>query len=209
MQSSDQGKISPIKNLNPGCKWFYRRYECDYPLLHNAYNSTITNYQDYACLILLVYTLNIMLGYLIIVLVVAPRSLGQDCIHEFDDAEEAIINGSLGVLSSLSSAFYPTSERHTEYLVIRYLYESNCSDETSSDYANDTVEYIWASSSVYLVVEPNALEDLTLGVVDVSQGDLFINLQCFCSSNPTDIIAIISRLTAYVSQHNQYNIVCA
>ena len=29
----DQGKISPIKNLDPGCKWFYRHYECDYPLL--------------------------------------------------------------------------------------------------------------------------------------------------------------------------------
>ena len=34
--SSDQGPflgaISPIKNLDPGCKWFNRRYECDYPL---------------------------------------------------------------------------------------------------------------------------------------------------------------------------------
>ena len=143
------------------------------------------------------------LGYLIVlvILAVTSQSLGQDCIHDFDDAEEATVNGSLGVLSSLSDAFYPTSERHTEYLVIRYLYESNCSDEGSSDSANHTVEYIWASSSVYLVVEPNALEDLTLGTVDVSQGSLSINLQCFCSSNPTDIIAIISRLTAYVSQH--------
>ena len=41
MQSSDQGKISPIKNLDPGCKWFYRRYECDYPLLDNAYNTVV------------------------------------------------------------------------------------------------------------------------------------------------------------------------
>ena len=30
--SNDQGKILPIKNLDPGCWWFYRRYECDCPL---------------------------------------------------------------------------------------------------------------------------------------------------------------------------------
>ena len=64
------------------------------------------------------------------------------------------------------------------------------------------MDYIWARSSVYLVVEPNALEDLTCGVVDVSQGSLSINLQCLCPSHPDDdVTAILSRLTAYVSQH--------
>ena len=42
MQSSDQGKISPIKNLDPGYKWFYRRYECDYPLYNDVY--TVIDY---------------------------------------------------------------------------------------------------------------------------------------------------------------------
>ena len=145
-----------------------------------------------------------MLGYLIIVLAVTSGSLGQNCIRDFDDAEEAIVNGSLGLLPSLSSAFYPTSERHTEYLVIRYSYALNCSDGGSPNYTNHTMEYIWASSSVYLVVEPDALEDLTCGIVDVTQGSLSVNLQCFCSSNPNDITAVISRLTAYVRKSAMY-----
>ena len=31
VQSSDQGKNSPIKNLDPSRGWFYRPYESDYP----------------------------------------------------------------------------------------------------------------------------------------------------------------------------------
>ena len=32
MQSRDQGKISSIKNLDPGRGWFYSPYESDHPL---------------------------------------------------------------------------------------------------------------------------------------------------------------------------------
>ena len=32
VQSSDQGKFSVIKQLDPGRKWFHRRYVSDYPL---------------------------------------------------------------------------------------------------------------------------------------------------------------------------------
>ena len=53
---------------------------------------------------------------------------------------------------------------------------------------------------MYLVVEPNALKDLTCGLVDVTQGSLTINLQCLCPSYPNDVMAIVRRLTAYVSQ---------
>ena len=143
-----------------------------------------------------------MLGYLVIVLLaVGSRSLGLNCIRDFYDAEEAILNGSLGpLLSSLSSAFYPTSETHTEYLMIRYFYALNCSDG-GSNHSFLVTDYIWASSSVYLVVEPNALEDWTCGIVDVTQGSLSINLQCLCPSYPNDVTAIVRRLTAYVS-HN-------
>jgi len=31
-RSSDQGRFSPIKILDPGCKRFYWRRVCDYPL---------------------------------------------------------------------------------------------------------------------------------------------------------------------------------
>jgi len=142
-----------------------------------------------------------MLGYLIIVLVVlASRSLGQNCIRDFYDAEEAILNGSLGLISNFSDAFYPTSKEHTEYLVIRYFYGLNCSDGASNHNDTTITNYIWTSSSVYLVVEPNALEDFTCGLVDVSQGSLSINLQCLCPSHPNDVTPLLSRLTAYVSQ---------
>ena len=144
-----------------------------------------------------------MLGYLtVLLLAVAPQSLGLNCIHDFNDAEEAIINGSLGVLSSLSSTFYPTIDRDTEFITIRYSYAVNCSDEGRSPNlrSNHTTEYVWAVSSVYLLVEPDALEDYTLGTVKTTKGNLSIDLQCFCSSNnEDDITAIISRLTAYVS----------
>ena len=38
VESSDQGKFSSIKNLDPGRKWFYRPYESDYPLIHVWYD---------------------------------------------------------------------------------------------------------------------------------------------------------------------------
>ena len=47
------------------------------------------------------------------------------------------------------------------------------------------MDYIWVGSSVYLVVEPNALNDLTIGIVDVTQGSIY--LQCMCPSYPNDI----------------------
>ena len=143
-----------------------------------------------------------MLGYLTVVLLtVASQSLGLNCIHDFNDVEEAIVNGSLGVLSSLSSTFYPTIDRDTEFVTVRYSYAVNCSDEGRSPNSriNHTTEYVWAVSSVYLLVEPNALEDYTLGTVKTTKGNLFIDLQCFCSANEDDITFIISRLTAYVS----------
>ena len=142
-----------------------------------------------------------MLEYLVIILLaVGSRSLGLNCIRDFDDAEEAIVNGSLGpLLSSLSNAFYPTSEMHTEYLTIRYLYALNCTDGGLNH--SLVTDYIWASSSVYLVVEPDALEDLTCGIVDVTWGSLPINLQCLCPTYPDDVTSILRRLTAYVSQY--------
>ena len=169
---------------------------------HNAYTA-IVKFPAYGAMCT---DLIGMLGYLMIVLLTVGSqslSLGQNCIRDFYDVEETILNGSLGpLLSSLSSAFYPTSEMHTEYLVIRYLYALNCSDGGSLNYSNTyALEYVWASSSVYLAVEPNALEDLTCGIVDVTQGSLSINLQCLCPSYPNDVTAILSRLTAYVS-HN-------
>ena len=145
-----------------------------------------------------------MLGYLILVLLaVGSRSLGLNCIRDFDDAEQAIVNGSLGpLLSSLSNAFYPTSETCTDYLTIRYLYALNCTDGGSNHSFLET-DYIWASSSVYLVVEPNALQDLTCGIVDLTQGSLSINLQCLCPTYPDDVTSILRRLTAYVSHSYQ------
>ena len=96
-----------------------------------------------------------MLRYLVIALLASTsRSLGLNCIRDFGDAEEAILNGSLGpqLLPNLSSAFYPTrSEVYTDYLTIRYLYGLNCSDGGHS--SNHTLEYMWVrpvSSSVYL-----------------------------------------------------------
>ena len=142
-----------------------------------------------------------MLGYLVIILLASmSRSLGINCIRGFSDAEEAILNGSLGpqLLPNLSNAFYPTSEIPTDYLVIHYHCVLNCSDGGHG--TNDTMEYVWVSSSVYLVVEPNALKDLTCGIVDVTQGSLSINLQCLCPTYPDDVTSILRRLTAYVSQ---------
>ena len=143
-----------------------------------------------------------MLGYLTVVLfAVITQSLGLNCTRDFNEAEEAIINGSLGVLSSLSSTFYPTIDKDAEFVVITYSYAVNCSDAGGSlnSRINLKTEYVWAVSSVYLLVEPNALEDYTLGVVRTTVGSISIDLGCFCSSNQDDIIAIISRLTAYVS----------
>ena len=141
-----------------------------------------------------------MIRYLIIVLVtVASRSLGRNCSHDFYEAEKAILNGSLvEVLSNISTAFFPTKEKDAEYLVIHYFYALNCGNDMN-EVSNHSMDYIWASSSVYLVVKPNALEDLTCGIVDVTQGSLSINLQCLCPSHPNDVTTIISRLTAFVS----------
>ena len=141
-----------------------------------------------------------MLRYLVIVIfITASRSL--ECISDFSDAEEAILNGTLGsgeVLSNISIAFFPTSGKEAEYLVVRYFYAlNNTKGELNHSLETD---YIWARSSVYLVVEPNALEDLTCGLVDVPRRNLSINLQCLCPSYPNDATAIIRRLTAYVSQ---------
>ena len=140
-----------------------------------------------------------MLRYLVIVIfITASRSL--ECISDFSDAEEAILNGTLGseVLSNISIAFFPTSGKEADYLVVRYFYAlNNTKGELNHSLETD---YIWARSSVYLVVEPNALEDLTCGLVDVARGNLSINLQCLCPSYPNDATAIIRRLTAYVSQ---------
>ena len=143
-----------------------------------------------------------MLGYLVIVIfAMASRSLAG-CISDFSNAEEAILNGTLvsgEVLSNISIAFFPTADKEAEYLVIRYFYALNCTDG-ELNHSLETADYIWARSSVYLVVEPNALEDLTCGLVDVTQGSLTINLQCLCPSYPNDATAIVRRLTAYVSQ---------
>ena len=142
-----------------------------------------------------------MLRYLVIVIfAMASQSLAMECISDFSDAEEVILNGTLGseVLSNISIAFFPTAGKEADYLVIRYFYALNCTDgELNHSLETD---YIWASSSVYLVVEPNALEDLTCGLVDVARGNLSINLQCLCPSYPNDATAIVRRLTAYVSQ---------
>ena len=155
-----------------------------------------------------------MLRYLIIVLfAVASRGLLQEssrdfintkeaivrknCSHDFIDTKDAIVNGSLGVISNISNAFFPTKERRTDYLVIRYFYALNCSNESND---SQYMDYIWTSSSVYLVVEPNAFKDLTGGVVEVNRANLTINLQCLCPSYPDDVTTILNRLTAYVSQ---------
>ena len=147
-----------------------------------------------------------MLGYLIL-LTVASRTLGKNCIRDFYEAEEMIVNGSLGpLLSTLSDAFYPTSEKQAEHLLIQYLYSLNCSDAGSLNYTNHTMEYVWAMSSVYLVVDPDTLNDLTCDVVDVTQGSLSINLECMCPSYPNDVTDILSRLTAYVSHKGHNNL---
>ena len=148
-----------------------------------------------------------MLGYLIIVIfAVASRSLGKfNCSNDFFDAKEAILNNLLhGVLENISSAFFPTNENEVEYLVIHYFYKLNCIN-SESNHSNLVMDYIWTSSSVYLVVEPNAFEDLTGGIVDVTQGNVSVDLQCFCSY-PNDVTAIFRRLTAYVSQKNIGNL---
>ena len=142
-----------------------------------------------------------MLGYLVIVIfAMASRSLAG-CISDFSNAEEAILNGTLGseVLSNISIAFFPTADKEADYLVIRYSYALNCTNG-ELNHSLETADYIWARSSVYLVVEPNALEDLTCGLVNVARGNLSINLQCLCPSYPNDATAIVRRLTAYVSQ---------
>ena len=36
VRSRDQGKISSIKNLDPGRGWFYSPYESDYPLISES-----------------------------------------------------------------------------------------------------------------------------------------------------------------------------
>jgi len=141
---------------------------------------------------------------LVLVFPLVPRVLCQlTCIRDFYDAEEAILNGSLRVLPDISDAFYPTSEHRTDYVTVRYQYALNCSDGGSSNFShlsNSTYNYIWASSSVYLVVEPNSLKHFTLGIVDVYQGSLYVNLQCLCPPNELGTArAILNRLTAYVS----------
>jgi len=134
----------------------------------------------------------------------APWSLSQlTCIHDFYDAEEAILNGSLRVLPDISDAFYPTSEHRTDYVTVHYEYSLNCSDGGSSNFShlsNVTYNYIWASSSVFLVVEPNSVKHFTFGIVDVYQGSLYVNLQCLCPPHELGAArAILNRLTAYVS----------
>ena len=59
--------------------------------------------------------------------------------------------------------------------MIRYFYALNCTDG-ELNHSLETADYIWARSTVYLVVEPNALEDLTCGLVDVARRNLSINL---------------------------------
>ena len=146
------------------------------------------------------YTETMLQCLVIVLFVMASRSLGKNCTRDFHDAEEAILNGSLGVLLNISTAFFPTTEKEAEYLVIRYFYALNCDGGSNhSHLETKQTDYIWASSSVYLVVKPNALEDLTCGIVDVTQGSLYINLQCLCPFYPNDVSAILSRLTAYVS----------
>ena len=136
------------------------------------------------------YTKTMPWYYLVIVLfTVASRSLGRNCISDFSDAEEMILNGTLsGVLANISTAFFPTADKEAEYLVIRYFYALNCTNG-GLNYSLET-HYIWVSSSVYLVVEPNALKDLTCGIVDVTQGNLSINLQCLCPTYPDDVTSI-------------------
>ena len=144
--------------------------------------------------------------YLVIVLyfAVTSRSLGLNCISDYSDAERMILNGTLsGVLANISTGFFPTADKEAEYLAIRYSYALNCTDGG----LNHSLEsdYVWASSSVYLVVEPNALKDFTCGIVDVTQGSLSINLQCLCPTYPNNVTSILRRLTAYVS-HGYINI---
>ena len=93
-------------------------------------------------------------------------------------------------------------DKEAEYLAIRYFYALNCTDG-GLNHSLET-DYVWVSSSVYLVVEPNALKDLTCGIVDVTQGNLSINLQCLCPTYPDDVTSILRRLTAYVSQKTVY-----
>ena len=128
------------------------------------------------------------------------QTQGQNCIRNFNDAEETILNEPQ-ILSNISNAFFPTTENNAEYLAIRYVYSLDCIDgEESNSSQYQKMDYIWVRSSVYLVVEPNALNDLTLGIVDVNQGSLSINLQCMCPSYPNNVTDVLSRLTAYVSQ---------
>ena len=147
-------------------------------------------------------------GYLVHVTIfftVVSQSPGQNCIRNFYDAEEKILNGSQfnGILFNISNAFFPagSAEKNAEYLAIQYMYALSCTDDEESNSSQyQEMDYIWVSSSVYLVVEPNAFNDLTLGIVDVAQGSLSINLQCMCPSYPSNVTDILSRLTAYVSQ---------
>ena len=136
----------------------------------------------------------------ILLFAAVSRTIGQKCIRDFYEAEEKILNEPQ-LLSNISNAFFPTTENKAEHLEIRYTYAINCSDGGELNHSQyQEMDYIWVSSSVYLVVEPNALNDLTIGIVDVTQGSLYINLQCMCPSYPNDVTDVLSRLTAYVSQ---------
>ena len=141
---------------------------------------------------------------LLFMILLLPHVVSQlTCIRDFYDAEEAILNGSLRVLPDISDAFYPTSVHRTDYVIVRYRYALNCSDGGRSNFShlsNETFEYVWASSSVFLVVEPNSMKHFTFGIVDVYQGSLYINLQCLCPPDELGAArAILDRLTAYVS----------
>ena len=128
------------------------------------------------------------------------------CISEYD-LLESYVESNKFLISNLAQAFYKTGHSPARFVRITYKFQipvnlnnSNENDSFTSLLEAETCSsvqkiYYWSTSPMYLL-GPKPLMYLTLGVINLQEENVFVELPCLQANNQQELL---SRLTYLVS----------